>query len=661
MAGALARVVHFQHCEDGTCHFQSSVPMHVVITDANISLHSRQATAISYTWGDFNRQRRCIGHYKDGTEATLTLGGEWVISDLASTFHNLCNPPTQDKDAIKYCWIDQLCIAQDDDTQVREALAKIPDIYRTFDVTVLFPGSRCECIPSRVDALSELSKLKIPNEEVLDAMLSMSCPNDLNFCTWGRRIWPRQEFLYAKTVKIVWSSRAPSKCPAGWNGNNEDAQPEISSSDLAMLSPTSRLWYARFRKIQNGGSKNSSFAQQLLRYQSTTSLTNYVNNVSLWIEYHVMDAAFEDFSHERLSLGLLGGERIQVDGDDEKDMDEFLQREGYDNFMRILSDLRTSERQATKTRDYILSVWVDCPKYVIPTEYSNLSTASLLEDAIKQFELNTGCTLLTYLPSGLFGPAIEPAHWRPTKYLDHSEMDSIGTVYGPMLTFKCPLTKSLSPNGIAGGALLAHDDHGPSDVQEYQARNPGGSILELLMDALTGWHPGVGTLMNCVYSIENDTLTGAPDDASEALYSTIMNYIITERQEELPDLIKKSSSRAKVDAYSIVLRVVAHTLALTATAVRQTGLRLMMRPSKASSPSMLGLTSCDFSRHNGPQSSTVSLHLCKSENECTQDDKCESKNAPPVIYEFADGGYPAKARGVLGVWAPIDTTMYEWS
>ncbi|KAI9660773.1 MAG: hypothetical protein M1831_003465 [Alyxoria varia] len=591
----------------------------------------------------------------------MTLGEEWELSDLASTFHNLCNPSTQIENAPKYCWIDQLCIAQDDDSEVRETLAKIPDIYRTFDVAVLFPGSCCECVPSRMEALSQLSKTQIPNEELLDAMLSMSCPNDLNFCTWGQRIWPRQEFLYSKSVRIVWSSLRPSRCPVWWNEHNEDGQHEISSSDLDTLSPVSRLWFERFREIQARGSKNSSFAQQLLRYQSTTSLSNYAHNISLWLEYHAVDASFKDFSHERFSLGLLGGERIQLDDDDRKNMDDFLQREGNDNFLRVLSDLRTSERKATKEKDYILSVWVDCPGYKIPADYSNITAASLLEDAIKQFERHTGSTLLTYTPSGLFGPAAEPAHWRPTKYLDHSKIDAIGTVYGPMLPFRCPLSESLSPNGITGGILLAQYDHRPLDVQEYQANNTGGSVLDLLVSALPSWHPGVGSLMNCVYSMEKDTLTGTPEDPSEALYRTIVSYIITERQGELPGLIKEASSRSAVDTYSIVLRIVAHALALTAEAVQQTGLRLMMRPSRADSRLMLGLTSYEFSQRNSLTSSAVSLHLCKSENECTQDDDCESLNVPPVVYEFADRGDPEKPRGVLGVWAPVDTMMYERS
>lgn len=88
---------------------------------------------------------KAIGHYKpekqeDGSQANLILGQEWDIPELVISLQEFCiesgNIPL---------WIDQLCIAQQDQDEVRLTLTRIPDIFRTLDVVALIAGGIWEC------------------------------------------------------------------------------------------------------------------------------------------------------------------------------------------------------------------------------------------------------------------------------------------------------------------------------------------------------------------------------------------------------------------------------------------------------------------------------------------------------------------------------------
>ena len=80
----------------------------------------------------------------------MELGDEWVVDDVLNTLCSGRAAPEQ-IDLNRRYWIDQLCIAQDDLAQVRETLAKVPQIFGKLDVTILMPGQACECWRSLPD------------------------------------------------------------------------------------------------------------------------------------------------------------------------------------------------------------------------------------------------------------------------------------------------------------------------------------------------------------------------------------------------------------------------------------------------------------------------------------------------------------------------------
>lgn len=181
-------------------------------------VEKRAATAISYAWGEFNRQQRFIGHYEDGTPASIELGEEWNLDHLFDTLSSKrmaaahCTEP--------YLWMDQLCIAQDDPEEVRKTLAQIPDIYATFGVAILIPGQACECFPLWLNQLD--TGASGPAEVMLNGrsftVAQNSCYNLLGLCGWATRIWTRQEMVYARSMRLVWTDESLAACPTQCKG-----------------------------------------------------------------------------------------------------------------------------------------------------------------------------------------------------------------------------------------------------------------------------------------------------------------------------------------------------------------------------------------------------------------------------------------------------------
>lgn len=71
----------------------------------------------------------------------MTLGADWDTWDLMTTPVLLSSSTTE----TGYYWIDQFCVDQANDAELSDILASVPNIYRTFDVTVLIAGGLCQC------------------------------------------------------------------------------------------------------------------------------------------------------------------------------------------------------------------------------------------------------------------------------------------------------------------------------------------------------------------------------------------------------------------------------------------------------------------------------------------------------------------------------------
>jgi hypothetical protein len=74
------RVAKFEFCHDNECNFSNE--LHLIVTTDHVELERGNAVALSYTWGEFHRKSKIIGHQSDGTAVQFELGEEWVVEDL---------------------------------------------------------------------------------------------------------------------------------------------------------------------------------------------------------------------------------------------------------------------------------------------------------------------------------------------------------------------------------------------------------------------------------------------------------------------------------------------------------------------------------------------------------------------------------------------------
>lgn len=136
----LVNVVLLKSCQDQKCTF--STGLHLLVTSKTTSLERGNATAISYTWGEFDRRNVIVGHDKLGNIVKMQLGREWKTEEVVKTLANIC----AEEDGSGACWVDQLCIPQDHPELVRRIIGQIPSIYRSFDVIAMMPGRPCKCL-----------------------------------------------------------------------------------------------------------------------------------------------------------------------------------------------------------------------------------------------------------------------------------------------------------------------------------------------------------------------------------------------------------------------------------------------------------------------------------------------------------------------------------
>ncbi|KAF4541910.1 Het-domain-containing protein [Lasiodiplodia theobromae] len=92
--------------------------------------------------------------------------------------------------------------------------------------------------------------------------------------------------------------------------------------------------------------------------------------------------------------------------------------------------LWTPNRQASKPRDYVVSIWTDWDKYVIPHNYNTMEASSLMQDAIDQMFDKEGLVFGSTAPQGLFsGDLAGSAIWKPSEYLTKVESSGVVDYY----------------------------------------------------------------------------------------------------------------------------------------------------------------------------------------------------------------------------------------
>ncbi|KAI1466120.1 uncharacterized protein F4812DRAFT_97720 [Daldinia caldariorum] len=414
------KVAKFQFCHDLECAFSSDI--HLLVETCETELAPENAVAISYTWGEFFREKRAVGHTKSNDPVLFELGSEWVLQDLIVKLACL----TMEHQA---CWMDQLCIPQEEE-MIRLTLASIPTIYRTLPVVALMPGRPCKCLHRELDKLERATPVGNPVQAMQADRALRSCYNSYGINSWFSRIWTRQELMYSSTIRVVWTSDDEPPCVPVRLPGDEGVEAVIRQ----------RNDEADEREMEAAFPHLCPYLQQLFR-KSRFETDSYRNAFARWHQ-----AAGSFFNAARLSIGDYTGygdssgigEGHQVlnslrflAGIPMRKMDRQLTE--LERFLSEMGSLSASLRSATHARDYVASVWIDCPGYVLPVKYKAMQLGDLLEDAINQLEQNRGVSPITTVPSGLFEATRATGLWRPSRYLNSTAVTSCYEIYGPLV------------------------------------------------------------------------------------------------------------------------------------------------------------------------------------------------------------------------------------
>ncbi|KAK6542767.1 hypothetical protein TWF694_006709 [Orbilia ellipsospora] len=417
---------------------------HVSIAIRHVPMTDPGLVAISYTWGEFNRRDLIVGHHEGSPDKTvkLNLGAEWNTWGFVSRLAEICGTDGA-------IWMDQICLPQKEE-QIRETLAKIPDIYRALEVAIIMPGSPCLCL--KVDfgilpgddevekemwtACRELKDVKTKEEEAYRGSQpdiyvilgeTQCCENYIGVSSYFNRIWTKQEFDYATRVRLLWDTKTPAKC-IGHSyehaGNEDQFLPRVNTANPFQKQMA-------LRGVDNG--RNQFDIETSLddsHFQYSEGLRASVSSFLHGLEGPELDETVKRF---------LLGELVTIPQDQITDeLDEPTGISGHANkklpdFCIDLYSVGGMSRAATDLKDYVLALWVNLPGYEIPANRKTLPLAKLLDEAVLQMETKSCATFATLAPASLF---LDESHqnltgfWRPSCYLDEAKIKSVNDIYG---------------------------------------------------------------------------------------------------------------------------------------------------------------------------------------------------------------------------------------
>lgn len=600
----IARLVS---CSEDGCSFPDNP--HLALKIEQVELEKSQAVAISYTWGEFDRVYVNIGHLSQRSDdlVRMELGGEWEIPDLIKTLARICvENGKQRGEEHAAVWIDQLSIPQNND-QIRKALASIPSIYRTLDVVAVIPGGRCRCIGY--------------GKEGYDGMQIPGCLNALGLCSYFDRVWTRQELLYSRSIRVVRTSTEVLPCvrrPA-----EDDTLP-----------------FVRWRAVQHMYSSPSSTEEGIYLRLVADQRMFFLKAASAMRECGMGRAN---------TFKFLAGQGItkQQTPQDEKSR---LYR-----FFENLKAQRWSDRRATKPRDYVLSIWTDCPGYVIPQNSRTMDLADLLEDALQQLEHNHELTLPTTAVRGLFRDfPTRSAIWSPKTYVKTMSIQGSHELYGVLhggagfipvrRNGEISLCVPLSPN-----TPLSQLARGYSDVFRWQDATAVAKDLEPVID---NWP--VAILANSPqYLLRIMDNLGTLDEGSVDLFrymsflSARANAKRMDRDanaEYFPNGMDRTLPSPTVDHETAIYMMVALALGLDYHVCLRRGLKVTVL---LSSYPCIGLLNVD---PRNKDMVTVCAGFPKNRQDC--------KFNGDLFYEVVRKDGPGNVRyRVCGVWVPFGYTF----
>jgi hypothetical protein len=329
-------------------------------------------------------------------------------------------------------------------------------------------------------------------------------------------------------------------------------------------------------------------------------------------------------------------------------------------FLNSLLDHSMGERSATEARDYVVSVWTDCPSYSIPANYESMGVLELLEDAIRQFEAKEAKTFATTCPLGLLGGTEQTICWRPANGLQSSSVDRSRHLYAPARTDTVlPLRNNLVPLRKTGATSTSIS----SRAEDYEAccsTLPTADMLWYMVRVVQNWNTdSQGRLSTWkkedglwlykdafMQELDHEGDALEPENLAkfERLFLGLLDGPEGAPNMQIADFRRSWKGFPELDHYALVYRTVVYVLGLDYKACIKAGIRLLIA---RECPAMIGLIAGNAGFHTG--------ETLAGEREETLTIWTGSEGAQKILYEAIrhnDDTQGLPQYRVAGVWVP---------
>jgi hypothetical protein len=399
-----------------SCGSETHLADHIKLKTFKRPVRPGQAVALSYSIGDFDRQKHLFGHV-DGLESqfvSLEFGGEWEIGRLVSALVAL----SEKHGAI---WLDQLSIPQDP-ASITLHLQHMPQIYRGFEVVVLLPNAPCSCLKDAFDSwtsgdathATEAGDFDIPG-------ISEDCLSAFPLSSYNFRLWTKQEFSYARTISIHYCG-APGKCLRGtFNQSFEELDTLLQGSGhLSRWASWKYVSCARMTSDQGEHAKAMGY--------STLAAAHRDGEIHL--RYEVL--AFFARKGPPMAVNRLGSHVASFL------LGQRLHRDRHILESIFLAGALQSEHVASLQKDFALAVLPAADGYRLPLGHAEMTLPELIDDGIEQYQRHEGRCFKTKLPRGLFDGGISSMGPKPSLHLRTENIRCLKDAYGSLSTASFP-------------------------------------------------------------------------------------------------------------------------------------------------------------------------------------------------------------------------------
>jgi hypothetical protein len=330
-------------------------------------------------------------------------------------------------------------------------------------------------------------------------------------------------------------------------------------------------------------------------------------------------------------------------------------RSRLEYFMRNLKMLAESTRKATKARDYVTSVWVDCPGYVLPKKFREMGLPSLLDDAVRQLEAKNGVSFQVSRLSGLFeNMSSESALWRPKTYLGRRRIEQAGQVYGVILSDQLiPIT----PNSEVPLCVITPPKIALSELaREYSkifSSYSTADVFEALKPVLRKWsrniHNQAGRyITTTTYSQRVSDLV-----SYELMSSAFLGKLLVATGPDHFDPGSYSFPRSNAfelfDHHQAIYKLVAAVLGLEVRDCQYRGLKLVVVPDIS-----IGLTTMEVGNEKIPGSRKKGTREVITISTSNTDNLSDPEhNGGSILEAVQVAKYPIARYRVTGIWVPF--------